>query len=100
MTLSFSIDDLPRLLVMLVMAALLGYVADLFTGGRVPLGFVGSILFGLLGAWVAVDLVRPRIPVSLPKEPVFDGVTLVTAGIGAFAFSLAWCIFGSRLARR
>ncbi|MFL5735462.1 MAG: hypothetical protein ACJ78Q_20060 [Chloroflexia bacterium] len=100
MTLSISIDDLPRLLVLLVLAALLGYVADLFTGGRVPLGFFGSILFGLLGAWVAVDLVRPRVPLSLPKEPTFDGVMLVTAALGAFIFSLTWCILGSRLARR
>jgi len=100
MTLSFSIDDLPKLLVMLVLAAVLGYVADLFAGGRVPLGFFGSILFGLLGAWVAVEIVRPRIPVSLPKEPAFDGVMLVTAAIGAFSFSLTWCIFASRLTRR
>ena len=100
MTLSIGIDDLPRLLVMLVLAALLGYVADLFTGGRVPLGFFGSILFGLLGAWVAADLVRPRLPLSLPKEPTLDGVMLVTAAAGAFVFSLAWCIIGSRLARR
>src|SRR5436190_15701474 len=100
MTLSISIDDLPRLLVMLVLAALLGYVADLFTGGRVPLGFFGTILFGLLGAWVATEVVRPRIPLSLPKEPVFDGVLVVTAGSGAFTFSLFWCILASRLARR
>ena len=55
MSLSLSVDDLPRLLVMLVLAALLGYVADLFTGGRVPLRFFGTILFGLLGAWVAAS---------------------------------------------
>jgi uncharacterized membrane protein YeaQ/YmgE (transglycosylase-associated protein family) len=97
---SFSIDDLPKLLVFLVIAAVLGYVADLFTGGRVPLGFFGTILFALLGAWVATEVVRPRIPFTLPTEPAFDGVLLVTAGIGAFVFALAWCIFGSRLARR
>jgi uncharacterized membrane protein YeaQ/YmgE (transglycosylase-associated protein family) len=85
---------------MLVLAALLGYVADLFTGGRVPLGFFGSILFGLLGAWVAVDLVRPHIPFSLPTEPTLDRVMLVTAALGAFIFSLTWCILASRLARR
>ena len=92
-------DDLPRLLVMLVVAALLGYVTDLFTGGRVPLGFFGTILFGLLGAWVATEVVRPRVPLTLPKEPVLDGVMLVTAGVGAFIFSLFWCIFTSRLRR-
>ena len=85
---------------MLLLAAVLGYIADLFTGGRVPLRFFGTILFGLLGAWVASEIVRPRVPLTLPKEPMFDGVFLVTAGIGAFVFALAWCILGSRLAGR
>lgn len=100
LNISISPDDVPRLLVMLVIAALIGYVADLFTGGRVPLRFFGTILFGLLGAWLAADIVRPRVPFSLPKEPTFDGVMLVTAGIGAFVVSLFWCILGSRLAGR
>ena len=100
MSFSFTIDDLPRLLVILVLAAVLGWFADLFTGGRVPLGFFGTILFGVLGAWVATEVVRPRVPFSLPTEPALDGVMLVTAGIGAFIFSLFWCILASRLARR
>ncbi len=100
MNFSLTVDDLPRLFVMLIVAAVLGYLSDLLAGGRVPLGFVGSTLFGLLGAWLAVDVVRPRIPFTLPEEPVFDGVALVSAGIGAFVLSLLWCTFTSRLARR
>src|SRR2546423_6973959 len=100
MNIPITTDDLPRILVLVIIAALLGYVADLFTGDRVPLGFFGTILFGLLGAWVATEVVRPRITFSLPKEPLFDGVQLVTAGLGAFVFSLFWCILVSRLARR
>jgi uncharacterized membrane protein YeaQ/YmgE (transglycosylase-associated protein family) len=99
MTLSFSIDDLPHLLVLVVLSAVLGWFTDLFAGGRVPLGFLGSILFGLLGAWVATELVRPHIPFKLPNEPNLDGVLLITAGIGAFVFSMLWCAFSSRIAR-
>ncbi len=100
MSLSLSADDMPRLLVMVVVAALLGYIADLIAGGRVPLGFFGSILFGLLGAWLAVDVVRPRIPFTLPNEPAYNGVLLVSASIGALVCSLLWCTMVSRLARR
>jgi uncharacterized membrane protein YeaQ/YmgE (transglycosylase-associated protein family) len=100
MTISLPIEDIPALLVMVIVAALVGYIADLFTGGRVPLGFLGTILFGVLGAWVATKLIHPRIPVTMPSEPVFDGVLLVTAAIGALVFSLLWCIFASRLAGR
>lgn len=99
-TLSLTMDDLPRILVMVVLAAVLGYFADLLAGGNVPLGFFGSVLFGLVGAWIAAEVVRPRIPITLPKEPTLDGVTLVTAGIGAFVFSLAWCVLTTRIARR
>ena len=100
MNLTITTDDLPRLCVMLIVAAIVGYLADLIAGGRVPLGFFGSILFGLLGAWLAVDVLRPRVPISLPTEPTSNGVMLITAGLGAFLLSLIWCLFTSKLARR
>ena len=95
-----STEDLPRLLVMVLLAAVLGYFAHLLAGGRVPLGFVGAILFGVLGAWLAVDVVRPHIPFSMPPEPTYNGVMLVSAGVGTFVFSLLWCILASRMVRR
>jgi uncharacterized membrane protein YeaQ/YmgE (transglycosylase-associated protein family) len=100
LTFSLTTDDIPRILVMLVLASVLGWFANLFTGGRVPLRWFGTIIFGLLGAWVATQVVRTRIPFALPKEPSLDGVMLVTAGLGAFVFALLWCIFASRLVRR
>src|SRR6187397_1073372 len=95
-----SADDLPRFFVMLLLAAVLGWFAHLIAGGRVPLGFVGAIIFGLLGAWLAVDVLRPRIPFSLPNEPTFDGVMLITAGLGAFLLSFLWCVVMARFSRR
>jgi uncharacterized membrane protein YeaQ/YmgE (transglycosylase-associated protein family) len=100
MILFLSIDDLPRLFVMVLLAAVLGYFAHLIAGGRVPLGFLGTIIFGVLGAWLASDVLRPRIPFSLPSEPTFDGVMLVTAGLGAFILSLVWSLLSARLTRR
>ena len=100
MNLHFTIDDIPRILVLLVLAAVAGWLSDLFAGGRVPLGFVGAILFGLGGAVLAIEVVRPHLPFTLPTEPTFDHVPLVTAGIGAFIVSLTWCILVSRFNRR
>lgn len=100
MTLSLTTDDLPRIFVMLILASVLGYFAHLFAGGRVPLGFAGAILFGVLGAWLANEVIRPKIPFTLPTEPTFDGVFLVTAGIGAFIISLLWCLLLARLTQR
>jgi uncharacterized membrane protein YeaQ/YmgE (transglycosylase-associated protein family) len=99
LSLSFTIDDLPHFLVLLVISAVLGWFTDLIAGGRVPLGFFGAILFGLFGGWVATELVRPRIPITLPNEPSLDGVMLITAGIGTFVFAMFWCALSSRVAR-
>lgn len=100
MTLPWTVDDLPRILVLLIIAAVVGWLADLIAGGRVPLGFFGAILFGLLGAWFAIEIVRPRVPFTLPTEPTLDTVPLVSAAIGAFVVSLIWCVLVTRLARR
>jgi uncharacterized membrane protein YeaQ/YmgE (transglycosylase-associated protein family) len=100
MTLPWTVDDLPQILVLVVIAAVVGWLADLIAGGRVPLGFFGTVLFGLLGAWFAMEIVRPRMPFALPAEPTFDRVPLVTAGLGALLVSLIWCTLASRLARR
>jgi uncharacterized membrane protein YeaQ/YmgE (transglycosylase-associated protein family) len=100
MPFSLTTEDLPRLFVMLILASVLGYIAVAIAGGRVPLGAIGSISFGLLGAWVASDVLRPRVPFALPSEPQMDGVLLVTAGLGAFLFSLVWCLIAARFARR
>jgi uncharacterized membrane protein YeaQ/YmgE (transglycosylase-associated protein family) len=98
--LHLTIDDIPRILVLLILAAVAGWLSDFFAGGRVPLGFFGSVLFGLGGAVLAVEFVRPHLPFTLPTEPTFDHVPLVTAGIGAFILSLLWCILVSRFNRR
>ncbi len=100
MTISITTDDLPRLLVFIILAALLGYIANLLAGGRAALGWFGTILFGVVGAWVATDILRPHLPFSLPPEPVLDGVALYTAGAGAFIFALFWSILTARFSRR
>jgi uncharacterized membrane protein YeaQ/YmgE (transglycosylase-associated protein family) len=100
MTLPWTVDDLPRILVLVIIAAIVGWIADLIAGGRVPLGFFGSVLFGLLGAWLASVVLRPRLPFTLPNEPTLDDVPLVTAAVGAFVVSLTWCLLASRLTRR
>jgi uncharacterized membrane protein YeaQ/YmgE (transglycosylase-associated protein family) len=100
MPFSMTTDDLPRLFVMLALAAVLGYIAVVIAGGRVPLGAFGAIGFGLLGAWLAGDVLRPAIPFGLPQEPQQEGVMLVTAGLGAFLFALGWSLLTAPFSRR
>jgi uncharacterized membrane protein YeaQ/YmgE (transglycosylase-associated protein family) len=93
-------EDLPHFFVLLAIAAIFGYVSVLVAGGRVPLGPVGSIGFGLLGAWLAADVLRPLVPLSLLSEPQIDGVTMISASLGALLLSLLWSLLAARLTRR
>ncbi len=43
-------------IIMLVAAALIGWVADLVVPGDLPFGWVGAIIGGLVGAWIGTVL--------------------------------------------
>ena len=83
MNLHFTIDDIPRILVLLVLAAVAGWLSDPFAGGRVPLVLVGAILFGLGGAVLAIEVVRPRLHFNFPTVPNLDHVPRLKTGMGA-----------------
>jgi uncharacterized membrane protein YeaQ/YmgE (transglycosylase-associated protein family) len=48
--------NLLGVLLMLVVAGLVGVLADAIVPGRLPWGFLGAILAGLVGSWLGVAL--------------------------------------------
>lgn len=68
------------LILMLVVAAIVGWIADLVVPGEFPMGWVGSIVAGLVGAFVGGYLIGPL-------GPQVGGIYLVPAIIGAIIFS-------------
>ena len=70
----------------LVVAALVGFVAEFIVGWRLPLGIIGAIIAALVGIWIVTNVVVLVIPGDL----VFFGVPLFKALIGATLFTALW----------
>jgi uncharacterized membrane protein YeaQ/YmgE (transglycosylase-associated protein family) len=72
--------DLLGLLVLLVVAAIAGACGELIAGGKVPGGWIGSMIAGLIGAWLGGMLLR--------FGPVIGGIQVIPAILGAALFVL------------
>ena len=81
------------LLLHLFMAGLIGALADAVVPGRLPWGWLGAILAGLVGSWIGVRLIGHLGPV------LFD-VPVIPAFIGALILSLLAAALGHRSADR
>jgi len=73
--------NLENLVVLLLVAAVCGFVAERMTQGRLPYGLVGGIFGALLGSWLLVEMFRWKIPGDMTA----GGVPILTAILGAAA---------------
>jgi uncharacterized membrane protein YeaQ/YmgE (transglycosylase-associated protein family) len=62
----------------LIVAAIAGAVGEMIAGGKVPGGWIGSIVAGLVGAWIGGMLI--------PVGPVIGGIQIIPAILGAALF--------------
>jgi len=69
----------------LFMAGLVGALTDAIVPGKLPWGWLGAILAGLVGSWLGVLLIGHRGPVlfGVPIVPAFVGALIL-----AFVLSL------------
>ncbi len=63
-------------LVTLLIAGLVGALADAIVPGRLPFGWLGAILAGLIGSWLGTALVGD-------VGPVVAGIAIIPALLGA-----------------
>jgi uncharacterized membrane protein YeaQ/YmgE (transglycosylase-associated protein family) len=70
----------------IVIAAIVGVVAEFITGWRVPFGIIGAIVAGVIGIWLLTKV----IIISGIGDYVLFGVPLLRAVIGAIIFILLW----------
>jgi len=78
--LSFQIIPL---LLMLLMAGFIGWLADLIVPGQIPYGWLGSIVAGLLGSLLGTMLLGPMGPqiFGLHFVPALLGTIVLAAGV-------------------
>ncbi len=67
-------------LVLLIIAAVVGAIAEAVVGYRTRWGWLGTILIGLIGAWLGTALIA--------IGPVIGGVHLISAILGAIILVL------------
>jgi uncharacterized membrane protein YeaQ/YmgE (transglycosylase-associated protein family) len=89
-----------NLIVYLIVAAVIGLVAESILGWRTPLGIIGAIVAALVGVWLMTQVI---IITGIPDYniPTTPAVPLVRALIGAIVLVALWhLIFGSLFGRR
>lgn len=67
-------------LVLLIVAAIVGAIAEAVAGAKVGPGWIGTIIVGLIGAWIGQALFR--------IGPLVGGVYLISAIIGSIILVL------------
>ena len=67
-------------ILLLVAAAVVGAIAEALVGWRTGYGWIGTIIVGLVGAWIGSALFR--------IGPIIGGVYLVSAILGAIVLVL------------
>jgi len=69
-----------------VVAAIVGVIAEFIVGWRLPGGIIGAIIASLVGIWVFTNV----IPVNISGDPVIYGVPVIRALLGAIIFVIIW----------
>ncbi len=77
----------------LLVAAIVGFVAEFIVGWRLPFGIIGAIIAGLVGIWIVTNVVI----LIIPGDPVLFGIPLFKALIGATLFAALWYLLTYRI---
>ena len=73
-------SSLLGVILTLIIAGIVGWLADLIVPGRLPFGWLGAIVAGLIGSWLGVMLFGSI-------GPVLAGIPVISALIGAVIFA-------------
>ncbi|HLG77755.1 MAG TPA: transglycosylase [Ktedonobacteraceae bacterium] len=73
-------------LVYLLVAAIVGIIAEFIVGWRMPFGIIGAIIAGLIGVWLMTQV----LIISGLGDVYLDGVPLIRAVIGAIILIAIW----------
>ena len=73
-------------IIYLIVAAIVGLVAEAIVGWRLPFGFVGAVIAAIIGIWLMTQVI---IITGIGDINVF-GVPIIRALIGAIIFVALW----------
>jgi uncharacterized membrane protein YeaQ/YmgE (transglycosylase-associated protein family) len=73
-------------IIYLIIAAIVGIIAEFIVGWRLPLGIIGAIIAGVIGVWLMTQV----IVISGLGDIFLNGVPLIRALIGAAILIALW----------
>ncbi|HEX9096114.1 MAG TPA: hypothetical protein VF990_08425 [Candidatus Dormibacteraeota bacterium] len=84
---------LLHLIVLLVVAAACGLIAERVVHSSLPFGWIGATVAGFVGAWLMVDVLHVVILPTLSIE----GLPIVSAILGAIVVVVLFSLVAGRL---
>ena len=91
-----------NLLLYILVAAIVGAVAEAIVGSPIPFGIIGAIIAGMVGIWLMTQvIVITGISINGQTDLYIWGVPIIRALIGAIIFVALWHLitFGFRRSR-
>lgn len=73
-------------IIYLIIAAIVGIIAEFIVGWRLPLGIIGAIIAGVIGVWLMTQV----IVISGLGDIFLNGVPLIRALVGATILIALW----------
>jgi uncharacterized membrane protein YeaQ/YmgE (transglycosylase-associated protein family) len=96
---SFGIN----LLLYILVAAIIGAIAEAIIGSHVPFGMIGAVIAGMIGIWLMTQvIIITGVSVNGQTDLFIWGVPIIRALIGAIIFVALWHLitFAFRRPRR
>ena len=93
----------PNVILYVVVAAIVGAIAEVIVGWRVPFGIIGATIAGLIGIWLMTQvIIITGISVNGQTDLYVGGVPVIRTLIGAIVFVALWHLItlGFRRTRR
>jgi uncharacterized membrane protein YeaQ/YmgE (transglycosylase-associated protein family) len=79
------------ILLYIVVAAIVGAIAETIVGWRMPFGIIGAIIAGLIGIWLMTQVfVITGVSINGYTDLYLWGVPIIRALIGATIFVALW----------
>jgi uncharacterized membrane protein YeaQ/YmgE (transglycosylase-associated protein family) len=73
-------------IIYLIIAAVVGIIAEFIVGWRLPLGIIGAVIAGVIGVWLMTQV----IVISGLGDVYLNGVPLIRALVGAAILIALW----------
>jgi uncharacterized membrane protein YeaQ/YmgE (transglycosylase-associated protein family) len=84
--------EMVHLLILIVVGAVVGVTAERITARTMPYGWIGSIVAGLLGAWLMTDVLH----IGIAPQLLVGDIPLLSAIVGAIIVVFVWSVVTGR----